>query len=67
MNYIIRKLFSRLTSGLCNPEYESDTKMIKKYFYVLYGMTQEPIEVQEETVFFFSTHQSSLCTQSIFF
>jgi len=53
MDYIIRKLFMnlRLTSELCNPEYESGTRRIKRFFHVLYGMTEEQKEVQEETVF----------------
>jgi len=49
----------RLTFGLCNPEYGGDTKRIKKYFHILYGMTEEHMEVQEETVF----HMIGSCKQ----
>jgi len=47
LNYIIHKLFSnsRLIFGLCNPKYDNDTRRIKKYFHVLYGVTEEHMEM----------------------
>jgi len=62
MDYIIRKLFlnPRLTSGLCNSKYGSGTRRIKRYFHVLYGVKEEHMEMQEETVPFKLTCPCSL-------
>jgi len=55
MYYIIRKLFPnlRLTSRLCNSKY-GITQEIEKYFYVLYGVAEEHIELQKEIVLLMS-------------
>ena len=63
-NYIIRNFI--LAYGLYNPEvffsnacpdyiiwkllYGGGIRRLKMYFQVVYGMTEEPMEVQEETV-----------------
>jgi len=41
-------------SGLHNPEATlwGGTKRLKRYFHVVYGVPEEPIEVQEETLKF---------------